>query len=189
MEYENVDEVAKRQACERVKQIVKAIKNMKIKYYLDFSKISEKDKETYQKLEEALERVSSAHNLEGLKVALMSEVSARYDRGSSDGNGQGSLPNPDDILQACYGVIDAHKEALSRGKLTQAKKCQEILGKYKEQINSQELLDEIRNYQIKKFGELAQLREQSEQGQTRQEIEEKREENNNINMKKLMTIF
>ena len=58
MEYENVDEVAKRQACERVKQIVKAIKNMKIKYYLDFSKISEKDKETYQKLEEALDQAA-----------------------------------------------------------------------------------------------------------------------------------
>ena len=89
MEYENVDEVARRQACERVKQIVKAIKTMKIKYYLDFSKISGKDKETYQKLEEALERVSSSHNLEGLKVALMSEVSARYDRGSS---GDGEQP-------------------------------------------------------------------------------------------------
>ena len=35
MEYQNTDEAARRAACERVKQIVKAIKAMKIKYYLD----------------------------------------------------------------------------------------------------------------------------------------------------------
>ena len=44
MGYENVDEAARREACERVKQIVKAIKAIKIRYYLNFSKISEKDK-------------------------------------------------------------------------------------------------------------------------------------------------
>ena len=35
MGYENVDEVARKQACERIKQIVKAIKAIKIKYYLN----------------------------------------------------------------------------------------------------------------------------------------------------------
>ena len=81
--------------------IVKAMKAMKIKYYLNFSKISEKDRETYQKLEESLEKISNSHNLNNLKVALMSEINAKYDNGNST--------EPNDILQKCYGAIDAQK--------------------------------------------------------------------------------
>ena len=55
MEYQNTDDAVRRDACERVKQIVKAIKAIKIRYYLNFSKISEKDQETYQKLQDNLD--------------------------------------------------------------------------------------------------------------------------------------
>ena len=39
MGYENIDEVTRKEACEKVKQIVEAIKAIKIKYYLNFSKM------------------------------------------------------------------------------------------------------------------------------------------------------
>ena len=185
MEYEKIDEVARRQACERVKQIVKAIKTMKIKYYLDFSKISGKDKETYQKLEETLEKVSSSHNLEGLKVALMSEVSARYDRGSSGDGEQGSSQDPEDILKKCYGIIDAHVEALSKGKITQARECQKILQQHKEKISSQEILKVIEDYKRRKFEELDRLRDETELGKTTKEAKNKAEKTNEEYMSKM----
>ena len=74
MEYQNTDDAIRIEACEKVKQIVKAIKAIKIKYYLIFSKISAKDRETYQKLEKSLEKISEEHNLNSLKVALMKEI-------------------------------------------------------------------------------------------------------------------
>ena len=67
MEYQNTDDAIRRDACEKVKQIVKAIKAIKIKYYLNFSKISEKDQDTYQKLEANLDKISTSHNLNKLK--------------------------------------------------------------------------------------------------------------------------
>lgn len=162
MGYENVDEVARKQACEHLKQIVKAIKTIKIKYYLNFSKISAKDKETYQKLEASLEKISSMHNLGNLKVALMQEVSDKYDRPDADMMEQ-KEKQPDDILQACYGAIDAQKEALSRGKITQARKCQEILKKYMQNVNLENYRELITNYKREKFAELVKSRDELEQ--------------------------
>ena len=162
MGYENVDEVARRQACERVKQIVKAIKAIKIKYYLNFSKISAKDKETYQKLESSLEKLSNAHDLGKLKVALMQEVSAKYDR-KDDDMGEQEKKQPDDILQACYGAIDAQKEALSKGKITQARKCQEVLKKYVQNVDLENYRELITNYKREKFAELVKSRDELEQ--------------------------
>lgn len=161
MEFENTDEAIRRQACERVKQIVKAIKAIKIKYYLNFSKISEKDQETYQKLEANLETISEKHGLSRLKVELMSEVSAKYDR-KADKVEPDNQPEPDKVLQACYGAIDAQKEALSRGKITQARKCQEILNKYMKKINLENYKELIINYKREKFAELVRTREELE---------------------------
>lgn len=161
MEYENVDEVARKQACERVKQIVKAIKAIKIKYYLNFSKISEKDQETYQKLEENLEKISNMHNLNNLKVALMSEVSAKYDDNNFEQDEHGKKIEPDKILQACYGAVDAEIDALSKGRITQAIRCQEQLKKYREQLNTANN-EEIKNYKREKLAELGITREQVE---------------------------
>ena len=124
MEYQNTDEAIRREACEKVKQIVKAIKAIKIKYYLIFSKISAKDRETYQNLEKSLEKISEKYNLNNLKVALMQEVNARYNGVNPEDMKPGQQV-PDDILQACYGAIDAQKEALSKGRITQALRCQE----------------------------------------------------------------
>lgn len=162
MEYQSTDEAARRAACERVKQIVKAIKAMKIKYYLDFAKIPAKDQETYQKLEANLEKISNTHNLNNLKVALMQEISAKYDR--QDGmDGPEKEFEPDDILQKCYGAIDAQKEAISRGKIVQARKCQEILTQYMQGIDLENYRDLIINYKREKFAELVRARDEVEE--------------------------
>ena len=162
MEYQSTDEAARRAACERVKQIVKAIKAIKIRYYLDFSKVPEKDQETYQKLEANLEKISKLHNLNKLKVALMQELSAKYDRKDNE-FGQENKVEPDDILQKCYGAIDAQKEALSRGKITQARKCQEILIQYMQGIDLENYRDLILNYKREKFAELVRARDEVEE--------------------------
>jgi len=163
MIHENVDDAVRREACERVKQIVKAIKAIKIKYYLNFSKMSEKDKETYQKLEKHLEKISDEHNLNSLKVALMSEVDAKYDKKDLDDGQPGNEHDPDKIMQACYGAIDAQKEALSKGKITQALRCQEQLKRYMQVIDSLECKDMIINYKREKLAELGRSREQLEE--------------------------
>lgn len=163
MEYGNTDEVARREACERVKQIVKAIKAIKIKYYLNFSKITVEDKETYQKLEANLEQISEKHGLNNLKVALMQEVEAKYDGKDPEDMKHGEQPEPnDDILQKCYGAIDAQKEALSKGRITQALRCQEQLKRYKQKLDEVGC-QEVTNYKREKFAELMQTREQIEE--------------------------
>lgn len=161
MGYENVDETARREACEKLKQIVKAIKAIKIRYYLNFSKISEKDQETYKKLQANLETISESHNLHNLKVALMSEIEARYDR-NDDNMRLGKSTGPDSILEACYGAVDAQKEALSHGKIGQATKCQEILKSYMQQIDSLDVIGLIINYKREKFAELVRTRDEVE---------------------------
>lgn len=162
MEYGNTDEATRREACERVKQIVKAIKAIKIKYYLNFSKISQEDRETYQKLEANLEQISEKHDLNNLKVALMQEVEAKYDGKNPEDMKHGEQPEPNDILQACYGAIDAQKEALSKGKITQAIRCQEQLKRYKQKLDEAGC-QEVTNYKREKFAELMQTREQVEE--------------------------
>ena len=163
MEYGNTDEVARKEACERVKQIVKAIKAIKIKYYLNFSKITVEEKETYQKLEANLEQISEKHDLNNLKVALMQEVEAKYDGKNPEDMKHGEQPEPnDDILQACYGAIDAQKEALSKGRITQALRCQEQLKRYKQKLDEVGC-QEVTNYKREKFAELMQTREQIEE--------------------------
>ena len=162
MDYQNTDEATRREACERVKEIVKAIKAIKIKYYSIFSKISPQDKEAYDKLEENLEKISTSNNLNDLKIALMQEVSDKYDGKPVKDMGNGSLPEQNEILQACYGAIDAQKEALSKGRITQAIRCQEQLKKYM-QILDESCFKEVTNYKREKFAELMQTREQLEE--------------------------
>lgn len=161
MDYQNTDDAIRREACEQVKQIVKAIKAIKIKYYTIFSRISPEDKEKYLKLEENLERISTAHNLNKLKVALMSEVDAKYDRKDGDIE-PGKKIDPYDILKACYGAIDAEQEAISRGRIAQAIRCQEQLKKYKQQLDSK-MCQDVTNYKREKFAELGKTREQIEE--------------------------
>ena len=159
MEYQNVDENARYlTACENVKKIVNAIKSIKIKYYTNFSKISDEDKKTYEELELNLERISEDNNLNRLKTALMEEVSAKYDK--KDIKNEPRDPKfLDNGLLACYGAIDAQQKALSQGKISQARKCQDILKQYMNEIDSTEFRKLIINYKREKFGELVRDRQ------------------------------
>ena len=128
MEYEKTDEDIKyRTACENVKKIVNAIKSLKIKYYLDFSKISEEDEMRFKQLESNLDKISEENNLDGLKTELMSEVVAKYEKRDIK---EGSPRFIDDKLMACYGAIDVQQKVLSEGKIKKAIKCQQLLDKY-----------------------------------------------------------
>lgn len=159
MEYENAEKAIQyRTACENVKKIVNAIKFFKIKYYLDFSKISEDDEKKYRQLNIDLERITEENNLGNLKTALMSEVSAKYDRNNS-GNEQGEPQATDDRLLACYGAIDVQKKALSEGKLKKAIKCQKLLEEYLEKIDVASYKELVVNYKREKFGELIRKKE------------------------------
>ena len=110
MEYEKTDEDIKyRTACENVKKIVNAIKSLKIKYYLDFSKISEEDEMRFKQLESNLDKISEENNLDGLKTELMSEVVAKYEKRDIK---EGSPRFIDDKLMACYGAIDVQQKVL-----------------------------------------------------------------------------
>lgn len=163
MEYEKTEEATRREACERVKQIVKAIKAIKIKYYLNSSKISEQDQETYQNLQTSLEQITRQHDLRNLTVALIQEVESRYSGKNPEDMKHEEQPEfNSDILQACYGAIDAQKEALSKGKITQAIRCQEQLKKYRKELDEAGN-KEIINYKREKFAELMQTRAELEE--------------------------
>ena len=79
--------------------------------------------------------------------------SAKYDKKDIK-NEQGNPNSVDNELQACYGAIDAQKEALSHGKIKQAKKCQEILKQYLDELDSMSYRELVVNYKREKFGEL-----------------------------------
>ena len=157
MNYENVDENATYKiACENVKKIVNAIKALKIKYYPNFDRISEEDKTTFHKLQQQLEKISEENGLNDLKVALMEEISAKFDY--NVGN-EGEAPKTDNnMLQACYGAIDAQAEALSKGKIGQAIRCQQKLRECIEEIErtgqGQQLLELINKYKRERIGQL-----------------------------------
>lgn len=160
MEHENIDENAKYlKACENVKKMVHAIKLIKIKYYPNFAKISGKDKEIYEQLEENLQRISENNSLNKLKTVLMEEVSAKYDKKEINNENNEYKFTNDELLLACYGAIDAQKEALSFGKIKQARRCQNILKQYIKQIDSMTFREMVIKYKREKFGELIKKRD------------------------------
>ena len=158
MEHENIDEnVRYLKACENVKEIVNAIKAIKIKYYTNFAKISEEDKKTYDELETNLNIISEENDLNNLKVALMEEISDKYDQKELKEEPQ----NPKKIdkrLLACYGNIDVQQKALSAGQIGKARKCQKMLEQYLKEMNIEGYREMIDNYKREKFAELVMER-------------------------------
>lgn len=158
MEYEKIDEEARYlKACENVKKIVNAIKNIKMKYYTNFAKISSEDKKVYEQLNKNLEKISQENDLENLKVVLMQEVSDKYD--NKELKEEPRDPNlSDSRLLACYGSIDVQQKALSMGKIGQARKCQKILEEYLDEIGSDTYREIVKKYKREKFAELVMER-------------------------------
>ncbi len=173
MRYESVENVNEYQkACSNIKQIAKAIKAIKIKYYTNFSKISEQDRDTFDKLNKQMEIISSENGLNKLAESLMEEIDAKYSGKTpeiyryklEDRETRNQIFN--EILLACYGAIDAGKQALSVGKLKSAIKCQEKLQEYSQIFDMHEEGSKFREivteYKRKKFGELALTKEQNQ---------------------------
>lgn len=174
MEYEKREDNAMYKiACDNVKKIANAMKSIKIKYYPNFARITEEDKQKYNQLENQMNSIVAKNGLDILAKPLMSEISAKYD---------GKTPQIDDqqmkkievrkqifneILLACYGAIDAGKHALSVGKIKKALRCQEQLKKYMQIFDKhhdgQKMKELVISYKRERFGELAFSKEMIEE--------------------------
>ncbi len=157
MEYENIDEVARYQeACRKVKRIAEAIKHIRIKYYPNFAKISEQDKQVYDELNVQMEQIASENGLSKLKAELIGEISERYDEhipSEDEEQGKQGAGEGENILKAYYGAIDAGKQALSEGKLRKALNCQRKADTYMKMLKGQ-LVEIAVHYKREKFAEL-----------------------------------
>lgn len=136
MGYENIDKAdAYQEACRKVKRIAEAIKHIRIKYYPNFAKISEQDKQVYDELNVQMEQIASENGLSKLKAELIGEISERYDGNiPSENEEQGNQSTGENILKAYYGAIDAEKQALSEGKLKKALICQRKADAYMKKL-------------------------------------------------------
>lgn len=158
MEYNKVEEDAiYRTACENLKSIANAIKAIRIKYYPNFSKISDEDKKTYEELQSKMSQISGEHGLDKLRVELIGEITKKYENQSEEE--QGRKKTEDDFLLACYGAIDAEVAALSSGKLKQAMRCQATLKQYTKAQNDPKILSRVTIYKRGKFEELSKAKE------------------------------
>ena len=157
MEYENIDEAARYQeACRKVKRIAEAIKHIRLKYYPNFAKISEQDKQVYDELNVQMEQIASENGLSKLKAELIGEISERYDEhipSEDEEQGKQGAGEGENILKAYYGAIDAGKQALSEGKLRKALNCQRKADTYMKMLKGQ-LVEIAVHYKREKFAEL-----------------------------------
>lgn len=156
-------------ACENVKKIVNAIKTIKVKYYTNFARISDEDKEIYEQLSANLEKISEENDLVELKEELMGEVSAKYDRVENaedirNGNSGGAKePNTVDLaLSRCIGAVDVQVKELANGKIKKAKQCQDILKEYLAELDKN-CIELVTNYKRRKFGDLIRSKAEIEE--------------------------
>lgn len=162
MEHENVDEtIAFQAACQKVKQIANTIKAIRMKYYPNFAKISDEDKETYNSLYAQIDKVAEENGLTKLKAELMADIEDRFNDVSkpkeNDGQKENSEPS-EKILKAYYGAIDAGKQALSEGRLKRALNCQKQAITYMTQLealNQSGLVEMAVHYKREMFAELS----------------------------------
>lgn len=173
MMYEDIDEAAKYQeACRKVKQIAEAIKNMRIKYYPNFVRISEEDKQVYNELNLQIEKIARENGLNQLKDELINEITDKYDGqvpliDDQEQGQRGNIGLYEKVLKVYYGAIDVEKYALSKGKIKQALKCQAKanacmteLQKSEQEEDRKQLVEMATHYKREKFAELAQTKEQ-----------------------------
>lgn len=169
MEYGNIDKTINYQdSCRKVKQIADAIKKLRIKYYPNFTRISESDKQIYDELNMQIEKTANENGLDGLKSALISEISEKYSGQIPSIDGQENTPQNkkelyDKALVGYYGAIDAGKQVLSEGKLKKAMICQRQAEEYMQilQKGGHEYIEAALNYKRGKFAELTQPKEKT----------------------------
>ena len=167
MKYENIDETNKYQeACRKVKQIANAIKLIRIKYYPNFARISDEDKQIHDELNTQIEKIAKENGLEKLKAELIEDISDRYAL-NSDEEIHDSSQLEDKNLKAYYGAIDAGEKALSEGKLKKARSCQKEadiywakLEKLDQKNGTNKLIEMATDYKRAKFAELVPTKEE-----------------------------
>jgi len=111
MEYGNIDEATRREACEKVKKIAEAIKRIRKKYYLCFYKISDADKQRYNDLKVQMESIASANGLEKFNAQLIKEIDTQYSDRTKEGNGN-AINDDDDIRQQYLKAIDIYGDII-----------------------------------------------------------------------------
>ena len=152
MEHENVDEaIAFQTACKKVKQIANAIKTIRMKYYPNFAKISDEDKQTYEELHLQIDKIARENGLNMLKTELIADINDRFQDSQNEADANKQEKPAEKILKAYYGAIDAGNQALSEGKLRRAlngknytpKTYHELLHNFAEEITDVELCIEV----------------------------------------------
>ena len=161
MEHENVDEaIAFQTACKKVKQIANTIKAIRIKYYPNFTKISESDKEAYDRLHAQIDKFAEENGLTKLKTELITDIEDRFDNDApqeKDGKDKKITP-VEKALKAYYGAIDAGQQALSEGKLKRALSCQKQADLYMAQLEEYgqaDIIEMAMHYKREKFAGLS----------------------------------
>lgn len=107
MEYEKIDEVTRREACEKVKKIAEAIKKIRKKYYLCFDKISDDDKKIYNALKVQMQNVADENGLNRFYAELMSDIEDQYDEKIPNDMDENGMPSKNSIEQAYQMYIKA----------------------------------------------------------------------------------
>ena len=167
MEHENVDEaIAFQTACKKVKQIANAIKTIRMKYYPNFAKISDEDKQTYEELHLQIDKIARENGLNMLNTELIADINDRFQDSQNEADANKQEKPAEKILKAYYGAIDAGNQALSEGKLRRALNCQKQANSFMEQLEAiaqEDLLRMAVEYKRARFAELSQERGEKEQ--------------------------
>lgn len=164
MEYRNTSELTltnREEACKKVKQIANIIGKIKINNYLKAGEMSEEDKKKIAQLESNMNNVANENGLQKLATQLRTKISERYDIKNEEN------PNQiNDRLEAYRGATDAQVAALMKGKISKAKKCQQIANTLFQQLEPN---DKLRAIEYKR-GTLANLNKPLEK--TNEEIQQ-----------------
>lgn len=172
MEHENVDgAIAFQAACKKVKQIANTIKAIRIKYYPNFAKISEEDKEAYDRLHAQIDKVAEENGLIGLKTELIADIEDRFNNDVSQEHDEQDKKTPpvEKILKAYYGAIDAGQQALSEGKLKRARSCQKQANTFMSQLEEYgqtDIIEMAKHYKREKFADLSLEQQKSSSATT-----------------------
>lgn len=171
MEYQNIDEATRREACERVKKLAETIKKIRKKYYLCFNKISEVDKKRYNELKAQMQNIANENGLNKFSAELIADLETQFEDDKTEEiqkNGGLSNNSEEDIYQKYLTAINFQAELtvlyrnstdneLGKLYLTKAIQVQIYINRLKEilkETNSKEKLTEEKRKGLRaKFSE------------------------------------
>lgn len=172
MEYQNIDEVTRREACEKVKQIAEIIKKIRKKYYLCFNKISDVDKQRYDKLKDQMQVFANKNGYGKYSAELIADIETQYNDNIPNESEEQDNHSREEIHKQYLTAVSLQAELtimadnstdvkLKNLYLKKAKKVQDhikrmlnILEKYNNKI---ELIREKQSVLSQKFGEQTKI--------------------------------